>query len=130
MAEKIYEPPKQSGAGQLGDAIFIMFLIYVVLLSPVVLGMTAGVTTTTLPETITWETLNQNEVMVAQWEKLGIGPEDAAEMICTRFDYTINPIALIITGIAIVGYYVILLWASEREYKDVIHEKFEILDKQ
>jgi hypothetical protein len=130
MNDKIYQPPKQSGKGQLFDAIFIMILIYIVLLSPIVLGLTAGTTETKLPETITWETLNQNPKMVDSWEKLGVSVEEAAEMICTRYNYEINPIALIITGIVIVGYYVLLLKMSDREFKDVVHEKFEILDKQ
>ena len=129
MEEKIYEPPKQSGAGQLWDAVFIILLIYVVLLSPIVLGLTAGTTTTVLPETVTWETLGQNEQMVAQWGKLGIGIDEAAELICTRYDYTINWIALIITFAMIIGYYTILLWAGDKEYRDVIHEKFEIEPK-
>jgi hypothetical protein len=130
MNEKIYEPPKQSGKGQLFDAIFIMILIYVVLLSPIVLGLTAGKTETKIPEVLTWENLNQNDKMVASWEKLGVSIEDAAEMIGTRFDYSINPIALIITGIVIIGYYVMLLKMSDREFKEVVHEKFEIADKQ
>lgn len=130
MKGKIYIPPKQSGKGQLFDAIFIMVLIYVVLLSPIVLGLTAVNTVTKLPETISWETLNQNEQMVASWEKLGIPLEKAAELICTRFDYSINPVALIITAIVIIGYYVMLLKMSDKEYRDVVHEKFEILDKE
>ena len=130
MKDTIYKPPKQSGKGQLFDAIFIMILIYVVLLSPIVLGLTAGNTVTNLPETITWETLNQNEQMVASWEKLGVPLEEAAEMISTRFDYSINPAALIITGLVIIGYYVMLLKMSDREYKEVVHEKFEIADKE
>jgi hypothetical protein len=130
MKKEIYEPPKQSGAGQIFDAIFIMILIYVVLLSPIVLGLTTGKTVTNLPETITWESLGQNEKMVASWEKLGVPIEEAAEMISTRFDYSINPIALILTAIVIIGYYVLLLKMSDREYKDVIHEKFEIADKE
>ena len=129
MEEKLYEPPKQSGASQAWDAVFIILLIYVVLLSPIVLGLTAGTTTTVLPETVTWETLGQNEQMVAQWGKLGVGIDEAAELICTKFDYTINWIALIITFAMIIGYYTILLWAGDKEYRDVIHEKFEIEPK-
>lgn len=130
MKDTIYKPPKQSGAGQIFDAIFIMILIYVVLLSPIVLGLTAGKTETKLPEVISWENLNQNEKMVASWEKLGVPLEEAAEMISTRFDYSINPVALIITAIVIIGYYVMLLKMSDTEYKEVVHEKFEIADKQ
>ena len=120
-----YEPPKQSTAGQIFDSIFLLIIIYCVLLLPLVLGLTAGVTTTNIPETVTWETLEQNEVMQAQWEKIGIGPKEAAEYILTRFDYTINPISLLFTAVVVVGYFVIVLRFSDREYRDVINEKFD-----
>jgi len=81
----IYEPPEQSGAGQIFDSIFLLIIIYLVLLFPLALGLTAGNTKTELPQTITWETLGQNQVMQAQWKQLGLGPKEAAEYICTRF---------------------------------------------
>jgi hypothetical protein len=111
------------------DAIVIIILIYVVLLLPIILGLTAGTTTTNIPDVVNWETLGQNEQMAAQWEKLGMGPEEAAEYICTKYDYTVNPVALAITLGIVVAYYVILIWAGGAEYKDVIHEKFEIMPK-
>ncbi len=120
-----YEPPKQSAAGQVFDSIFLLIIIYCVLLLPILLGLTAGVTKTDIPETVTWETLEQNEVMQAQWAKIGLGPEEAAEYILTKFDYTINPFSLIFTAIVIVGYFVIVLRFSDREYKEVISEKFD-----
>jgi hypothetical protein len=129
MEEKVYEPPVQSGASMAWDAVFIILLIYVVLLLPIVLGLTAGKTITNIPENVTWETLGQNEQMVAQWEKQGIGIDEAAELICTKFDYSVNPIALIITLGIVVAYYIILIWAGGSEFKDVIHEKFEIMPK-
>ena len=122
---QFYEPQIQSTAGQIFDSIFLLIIIYCVLLLPLVLGLTAGVTTTEIPETVTWETLEQNEVMQAQWAKIGIGPKEAAEYILTKFDYTINPLSLIFTAIVVVGYFVIVLRFSDREYKDVISEKFD-----
>ena len=124
-ARQYYEPPEQSAAGQIFDSVFLLIIIYCVLLLPIVLGLTAGVTTTEIPETVTWETLEQNEVMQAQWAKIGLGPKEAAEYILTKFDYTINPISLIFTAIVIVGYFVIVLRYSDKEYKDVISEKFD-----
>ena len=122
---QFYEPPAQSTGGQIFDSVFLLIIIYCVLLLPLVLGLTAGVTTTEIPETVTWETLEQNEVMQAQWAKIGIGPKEAAEYILTKFDYTINPLSLIFTAIVVVGYFVIVLRFSDREYKDVISEKFD-----
>lgn len=72
----------------------------------------------------TWEALGQNPTMQAQWEKLGYDPASAAEIINTRFDYTIGPVSLIITAIVVIGYFVLLLKFSDREYRDVIDEKF------
>lgn len=122
---KHYEPPKQSGAGQFFDAVFLLVLVYATLFIPLVLGLTGGDTVTAVPETITWETLNQNETMQAQWEKLGYTAESAAELITTRFDYSINPLTLILTGAVIVGYFVFMVRISEREYREVIRERFD-----
>ncbi|MBW1819471.1 MAG: hypothetical protein JRJ60_20210, partial [Deltaproteobacteria bacterium] len=96
-----------------------------VLLTPLALGLTAGNTVTELPETITWETLEQNEVMQAQWTALGIGPEGAAEYICTKYIYEINPLTLIFTAIVIIGYFFLVLRLSDKEYREVINEHFD-----
>lgn len=123
---KRYDPPKQSGIGQLFDSLFLLALVYVALFIPLILGLTGAGTTTKMPETVTWETLGQNETMQAQWEKLGHTPESAAEIITTRFEYTIDPLMLAITAIVILGYFVFLVKVSEREYRDVIREKFDL----
>jgi hypothetical protein len=123
--KSIYEPPEQSGVGQIFDSIFLLIIIYLVLLTPLALGLTAGNTEKKLPETITWETLGQNQAMQAQWTKLGMGPKEAAEYICTRFVYTVNPGSLIFTGIVIVGYFFLVLRLSDREYREVINEHFD-----
>lgn len=122
---KRYEPPKQSGAGQFFDAVFLLLLVYATLFTPLILGLTGGDTVTVAPETITWETLGQNEQMQAQWEKLGYTAESAAELITTRFDYSINPLTLILTAAVIVGYFVFMVRVSEKEYREVIRERFE-----
>lgn len=119
-----YRPPRQSGFGQAIDSIFLLALVYVALLLPILLGLTGGETTTELPDEITWETLGQNAVMQAQWEKLGYDAESAAEIIATRFDYGIDPLALLVTIVAVVGYFVFLVTMSEKEYREVIAEKF------
>lgn len=120
-----YQPPKQGAAGQIFDSIFLLIIIYCVLLLPIILGLTAGETETKIPEIVTWETLNQNEVMQAQWKKLDFTPETAAEYICTRYKYVIDPVSLIFTAAIIIGYFVIVLRFSDKEYQDVINEKFD-----
>jgi hypothetical protein len=124
MSTKPYRPPEQSKAGQIFDSVFLLALVYVVLFAPLVLGLTGGGTTTKTVEQPTWEALGQNETMAAQWEKLGYTPETAAEIITTRFDYSINPLALIITALVIFGYFFFVIRFSDREYREVIDERF------
>ena len=124
MSTKPYRPPEQSKAGQIFDSVFLLALVYVVLFAPLVLGLTGGGTTTKTVEQPTWEALGQNETMAAQWEKLGYTPESAAEIITTRFDYSINPLALIITALVIFGYFFFVVRFSDREYREVIDERF------
>jgi hypothetical protein len=124
MAKKAYQPPEQGTGGQIFDSLFLLALVYVTLFAPLVLGLTGGGTTTKAVEQPTWEALGQNAAMAGQWEKLGFDPAAAAEMITTRFDYTINPIALILTAVVIIGYFVFLVRTSEKEYRQVISERF------
>ncbi|MCC0016470.1 MAG: hypothetical protein H6878_09385 [Rhodobiaceae bacterium] len=119
-----YSPPKQGKAGQVFDSLFLLALVYITLFAPLVLGLTGGGTTTQTVDQPTWEALGQNEVMAKQWEHLGYTPETAAELITTRFDYTINPVALIVTAIVIIGYFVFLIRFSDKEYRQVIAERF------
>lgn len=128
MARNAYKPPEQGKLGQAFDSIFLLALVYIVLFTPLVLGLTGGGHTVQEVDEMSWEALGQNETMAGQWEKLGFTPESAAELITTRFDYSINPIALVITALVIIGYFVFLVKFSDREYRDVIAERFENQD--
>ena len=122
-----YEPPKQSGGGQFFDAMVVLVLVYAALLAPVVLGLTQsaiGGEAEVAAANLTWESLGQNAAMQAQWEKLGVSIEEAAAIINSRFDYTIEPLPLILTAVIIFGYVVFLIRASDREYREVLDEKF------
>ena len=136
---KHYEPPKQSTAGQIIDVILLLIFVFAVLWVPAELGLTGAQTVTVPPEGVTvtenadgtrtwtglsWEALGQNETMQAQWAKLGKSMEDAAGYITTRFDYSINWLAFFITAAVVVGYFVFLLIYSDKEYREVIAEKF------
>jgi len=46
-------------------------------------------------------------------------------MITNRFDYTIEPISLLLTIAVIVGYCMFVLRVSEKEYREVIRERFD-----
>jgi len=125
--ENIYIPPKQRWFGQAFDSIFILVLVYASLMAPLFLESDEVVATENAVvqvEIPSWETLNVNAVEQQQWEKLGFDAESAAEIINDRFDYTIEPVSLIITALFIIGYFFFMFKISEKEYREVIAEKF------
>jgi len=140
MAKQIYQPPRQSVPGQWIDVLVLLALIFAALFVPVwakiavparVEKLPAGVSYTAAEDGtktwtgLTWESLGQNPTMQQQWEKLGYTAESAADIITQPFDYTIQWGGLIGMIVLIGGYYVFLLWHSEKEYKQVIAEKFD-----
>ncbi|MDX1750502.1 MAG: hypothetical protein R3271_09290 [Methylophaga sp.] len=120
-----YIPKTQHKRGQLFDSLFILFLVYVSLYIPLFLESdTKSVDETTSAQVITWESLDVSPVEQEQWQKLGFDEVAAAEIINDRFDYTIDPVMLIITALVIIGYFFFLLRVSDRQYREVIAEKF------
>lgn len=120
-----YRAPTQGKMGQIIDVIVLLIMAIGALYIPLWLGMAGSAK---VPETVTdptWQSLGQNPVMVEQWQKLGYAdPASAAEMITARFDYSFSIGALLAMIVVVVGYYAILLRFSEKEYRDVIAEKF------
>lgn len=121
-----YTPPPQSKLGQIFDVIVLLTLTVGALYIPLWLGMAGSAQ---IHETIadpTWESLRQNAAMVEQWTKLGFTePAEAAPLITARFDYSFSILELIAVVISVVGYITIMLRLSEKEYRDVIAEKFD-----
>ena len=140
MAQR-YNPPKQSIPGQLFDVAFLLALVFAALFLPIWLKIAVpsrverlppGVSYTTDKDGttkhwtgVTWERLGQNPVMQAQWKKLGYDQDAAAAIITQPFDYTIDVAGVSITGAVIAIYFLFLLWMSNKEYKQVIAEKFD-----
>jgi len=124
-ARRPYEPPRQSLAGQLADALVLLGLVFGALYAPVLLGWTSPTASTTEVLSPTWESLHQNAAMAAQWEKLGFDPAQAAPLITSRFDYHIDPVGLAVTALVLIAYLAFLLVVSDREYREVIAEKFD-----
>ncbi len=126
---KNYTPPNQGMFGQIFDSILILVLVYASLMLPLLMKQsdkpTEAPAATAEAAKATWESLGQNEVMQAQWVKLGFDPDKAAAIINNRFDYTIDPMMLIITIFVVVGYFVIILKVSDKQYREVIAEKFD-----
>ncbi|MEZ5926684.1 MAG: hypothetical protein R3D57_20135 [Hyphomicrobiaceae bacterium] len=125
MARQIYSPPKQSMLGQTIDSLFLLFLVFVALFVPLWLGLAGGGKTTLEFADKSWTGLGQNATMSSAWEQLGYTPETATEIIASRFDYSFDPIAMLITAVVVIGYFYILVHFSRREYRDVIAERFD-----
>jgi hypothetical protein len=120
-----YTPPVQSKIGQIIDVIVLLVLTIGALYIPLWMGLAGSAHTSNVPENPTWEVLGQNEVMVDKWNQLGYAdPASAAELITARFDYSFSVGSLLMMIIVIVGYYAIMLRFSEKEYREVISEKF------
>lgn len=135
-----YSPPKQSTAGQFFDVAFLLALVFGALFLPIWLNIAAPSRVEKLPAGVsyktaadgtktwtgvTWDNLGQNAAMQAQWVKVGYTKETAAAIITQPFDYTIDVVGLSATVIMIVVYFGFMLVVSEREYKQVIAEKFD-----
>ena len=121
-----YKPPVQSKIGQIIDVIVLMVLAIGSLYIPLKLGLSGSAKVTTVVENPTWESLGQNEAMVAQWAKLGYAdPASAHDLIMTRFDYSFSWFNLILMAVVLIGYFVMMLKLSDTEYRDVIAEKFD-----
>jgi hypothetical protein len=119
-----YQPPTQSSLGQWIDAGVLLLLVFGALYAPVLLHWTSRAATTEVIEHPTWASLHQNPTMVAQWKKLGYTPEKAAPLISSRFDYHVDPLGLGVTALVLIGYFCFVVAISDREYREVIEEKF------
>lgn len=127
--KKNYIPPKQGMFGQIFDTILILVLVYASLMVPLLFKAEAkaeaAAASATAAVHVSWESLGQNEIQQQQWVKLGYDPEKAATLINSRFDYTIDPMMLIITILVVAGYFIFMLKVSDKEYREVIREKFD-----
>lgn len=120
-----YVAPVQGKLGQIIDVIVLLIMAIGALYIPLWMGLAGSAKIPEVVESPTWESLGQNPAMVEQWQKLGYAdPASAAEMITARFDYSFSFGALAVMIVVIVGYCAMLLRFSEKEYRDVIAEKF------
>lgn len=124
MANNRYDPPKQSAFGQIFDSLFLLALVALTLFAPLWLQLAGGGKTTLEFKDKTWDAMGQNPTMQAAWEKLGHTAETAQPLIASRFDYSFDLVSFIITAIVIIGYFVFVVRYSDKEYRDVIRERF------
>ena len=122
--KKNYVPPKQGWFGQMFDSLFILVLVFASLLIPLLLKSEAAADAVVATTKATWQSLNLPAIEQAQWIKLGYDPEKAAALINTKFDYSVDPLWLGITILVMVGYFIFMLKVSDKEYREVIAEKF------
>jgi hypothetical protein len=136
-----YKPPRQSGIGQVIDSMLILVVLVICLLVPFrwddivasfapapapAAGTGAATTEAAKEPEPTWESLKQTPVQAQQWEKLGKKPADAKPLIDAKFDFDadLHSWKLPLTIIVIVAYFIFLLRTSDREYRQVIDERF------
>lgn len=127
--KKNYTPPNQGMFGQIFDTILVLVLVYASLMVPLLFKAAAkaedAAAVAAAAVKASWESLGQNAIQQAQWIKLGYNPEKAATLINSRFDYTIDPMMLIITIAVVGGYFLFMLKVSDKQYREVIAEKFD-----
>jgi hypothetical protein len=120
-----YNPPEQSRLLQWVDIIVVVGAIFLALWFPLYMGWAGNSKVTEKIDNPTWELLKQTPAQVEQWTKLGYADAAAAhDIIQSKWDYTINWTQLILLAVALIGYFVFLFRASDKEYRDVISEKF------
>jgi hypothetical protein len=120
-----YQPPKQSLAGQIVDVITLLVLTVGALYVPLYLGLAGAAKTPAPIANPTWEALGQNATEQAQWAALGItDPTAANDIITARFDYSFSWAALITMIVLVIGYFVLVVRLSDKEYREVIDERF------
>ena len=124
MAKK-YIPPEQSKTMQIVDIAFLVVAIFAALWLPLQAGWAGAAKEIDKIDNPTWESLGQNATMVESWNKLGFPDAASAhDIIQNRFHYNIDWLSLIIMAAVLIGYFVFLFRASDKEYREVIDEKF------
>lgn len=120
-----YKPPKQSLTGQIFDVLTLLVLTVGALYIPLYLGLAGAAKTPAPIENPTWEALGQNTNEQAQWAALGYtDPAAVNDMITARFDYSFSWSALVVMAALVIGYFILVVRLSDKEYRDVIEERF------
>lgn len=120
-----YKPPKQSLTGQVFDVFILLLLTVGALYIPLYLGLAGAAKTPQPIANPTWEALGQNATEQQQWAALGItDPAAASDIVTARFDYSFSWVALAVMAVLVIGYFVMVVRLSDREYREVIEERF------
>ena len=121
-----YLPPKQSKLSQLFDVGVLLAMTFGALYVPLFMGLAGGSKTVPEGAPTTWEGMGQNATQIAQYEALGFtDPAAISDVINARYDYSFSLGALALMVLVILAYYLLVLRFSEKEYCEVISEKFD-----
>ncbi|MGH3492348.1 MAG: hypothetical protein ACRDQ1_03795 [Sciscionella sp.] len=126
----MYEPPKQSRAGQLIDAVFILALVFVVLFGVTYFLQSSSSTSSTKTRPVSQLPITKAEK--AQYQKVihdGLADlpavnQQVADNKASSNKYPIGLVALIATFGVIALYLIFVYVMSFREYREVIYERF------
>ena len=125
-----YIPPKQGKVSQVFDVLVLLVLTVGALYVPLWLGMAGGSKTPLDPNpAATWADLGQDTPeKIAAWNALGYTDPTNADlqaMITARYDYWgFSTLELLIMVVVVLGYFVLVVRFSDKEYREVIDEKF------
>jgi hypothetical protein len=120
-----YKPPKQGLFGQIFDVLTLLVLTVGALYIPLYMGLAGAAKVPNPIANPTWQSLGQNATEQQQWAVLGItDPAAANNIITARFDYSFSWVALVVMAVLVVGYFVLVVRLSDREYREVIEERF------
>lgn len=120
-----YNPPEQPKGMQIFDIVFLIVAIFAALWLPLRAGWAGASKSIDAIANPTWESLKQSPAMVEQWVKLGYADAASAhDIIQNKFHYSIDWLELIVMAAVVIGYFVFVFRASDKEYRDVIDEKF------
>ncbi|PSH65732.1 hypothetical protein CU102_19830 [Phyllobacterium brassicacearum] len=120
-----YKPPKQGLFGQVFDVLTLLVLTVGALYIPLYMGLAGAAKVPNPVANPTWQSLGQNAAEQQQWAALGItDPAAANNIITARFDYSFSWVALVVMAVLVVGYFVLVVRLSDREYREVIEERF------
>lgn len=125
MAKTPYRPPEQSALGQIIDSIVLLVLVVASLFAPVYFGLAGGGKIDLAFAEKSWAGMQQTPLMQSIWEKLGYTADTAAPIIASRFDYAFSLPLFLLTALVILIYFGFLIYFSDKEYRDVIAERFD-----
>jgi hypothetical protein len=125
MARNPYRPPEQSMLGQVIDSAVLLVLVVASLFAPVYFGLAGGGKIDLTFAEKSWAGMQQTPLMQGIWEKLGFTADTAAPIIASRFDYSFSLPLFLLTALVILIYFGFLIYFSEKEYREVIAERFE-----